>query len=188
MATSRPCPECQGEGRVHEKKCSVCGGATRIKRDEKVKVKIPAGVDNESTIRLAEKGEAGVYGGTSGDLYIHIKVAPSKKFVRNGYDVHSEIHLHLLQAILGDEIDVEILSGKVKLKIPSGTQIGKIFRLKEYGIEKLRGSGKGDHYVKVLVDIPTRLSRKEKDLYLQLAQEGKVFPKGKEGFLNKLMG
>lgn len=188
MATSRPCPECEGEGRVHEKKCTVCGGATRIKREEKIKVKIPAGVDNDSTIRLSGKGEAGVYGGPAGDLYVHIRVAPSKKFARNGYDVHSEVHIHNLQAILGDEINIETIHEQIKLKIPSGTQSGKIFRLKEYGIEKLRGTGKGDHYVKIIVDIPTKLSRKEKDLYLQLAKETKIFGSDKDGFFSKLMG
>ncbi len=188
MATSRPCPECEGEGRVHEKKCTICNGATRIRQDEKIKVKIPAGVDNESTIRLSEKGEAGIYGGPNGDLYVHIRVAPSKNFVRNGYDVHSEVHIHLLQAILGDEIQVETIHEKVKLKIPAGTQSGKIFRLKEYGIEKLRGSGKGDHYVKIIVDIPTKLSRKEKELYAELAKESKIFGADKEGFFSKIMG
>jgi molecular chaperone DnaJ len=188
MATSMQCKECFGEGRVHEKKCSVCHGATRIKRDEKVKVKIPAGVDNDSTIRLSGKGEAGIFGGPNGDLYIHIRAASSNTFVRNGYDVHSEVHIHLLQAILGDEIEIETLRDKVSLNIPAGTQSGKVFRLKEYGIEKLRGTGKGDQYTKIIVDIPTKISRKERELYLQLAQESNINPKEKKSFLGKLMG
>lgn len=188
MATSRVCPECEGEGRTHERKCTVCGGATRIRREEKIKVKIPAGVDNDSTIRLSGKGEAGIFGGPAGDLYVHIRVAPSKKFARNGYDVHSEVHIHLLQAVLGDDINIETIREEVKLKIPAGTQSGKIFRLKEYGIEKLRGNGKGDHYVKIIVDTPVKLSRKEKDLYLQLAKESKIFGTDKDGFFSKLMG
>lgn len=187
MATSQPCGECHGEGRMHEKVCSVCHGATRIKRDERVKVKIPAGVDNESTIRLSGKGEAGVLGGPNGDLYVHIRVAPSKKFVRNGYDIHSEVHIHLLQAILGDEIEVETLTDTVTLKIPAGTQSGKVFRLRDYGIEKLRGTGKGDQYVKVIVDIPTKISRKERELYIDLAKEAKISTKGKKGFLSSLL-
>jgi len=187
MATSVACSECHGEGRVHEKKCSVCHGSTRIKKDEKVKVKIPAGVDNDSTIRLSGKGEAGTFGGPSGDLYVHIRTSPSKKFVRNGYDIHSEVHIHLLQAILGDEIEVETLKDKMMLKIPAGTQSGKVFRLKEYGIEKLRGTGKGDQYTKIIVDIPIKLSRKEKDLYIQIAKESKISTKGKKGFLSSLL-
>ncbi|MBU0668287.1 molecular chaperone DnaJ [Patescibacteria group bacterium] len=187
MATSTACNECNGEGRTHEKICTVCHGSTRMKKDEKVRVKIPAGVDNDSTIRLSGKGEAGYLGGGSGDLYIHIRTAPSKKFVRNGYDIHNELHIHLLQALLGDEIEVDTLREKVTLKIPAGTQSGKVFRLKEYGIEKLRGTGKGDQYTKIIVDIPLKLSRKEKDLYLQLAKEAKISTKGKKGFLDSLL-
>jgi len=183
MATSKVCPECMGEGRVHEKKCTVCEGSTRVRREEKVKVKIPAGVDNDSTIRVTGKGEAGVYGGPSGDLYVHIKVKPSKNFVRNGYDVHSEVHIHLLQAVLGDEVEVETIHEKVKIKIPAGTQSGKIFRLKEHGIERLRGGGVGDHFIKIVVDIPTKTSRKERELYAELAKESGLQPKTtKSGF------
>lgn len=187
MATSTPCPECHGEGKVHENKCNVCEGTTRVRRDEKVKVKIPAGVDNDSTIRVSGKGEGGVFGGPAGDLYAHIRVKPSKKFVRNGYDVHSEIHIHLVQAILGDEIDVETVHETVKIKIPAGTQSGKVFRLKENGIEKLRGGGIGDHFVKVIVDIPTKISKKERELYAEIAKESKLFPKGKEGIWEKIL-
>ena len=151
-------------------------------------MKIPAGVDNDSTIRLSDKGEAGYLGGPSGDLYLHIRVSSSKKFVRNGYDVHSEIHIHLLQALLGDEIEVDTLRGKMMLKIAPGTQSGKVYRLKEYGIEKLRGTGKGDLYTKIIVDIPTKLSRKERYLYIQLAKEAKISTKGKNGFLDSLLG
>lgn len=187
MATSRACSECYGEGKIHEKKCTVCHGTTLIRRSDKIRVRIPAGVDNDSTIRLSGKGEAGPFGGPNGDLYVHIRVTPSKKFVRNGYDLHNEVHVHLLQAILGDEIDVETLKNTVVLKIPAGTQSGKIFKLKEYGIDKLRESGKGDLYVKVVVDIPSKLSRKEKDLYLQLAKEDNLDLKNKEGFLDRFM-
>jgi molecular chaperone DnaJ len=186
MATSRVCSECYGEGRVHEKKCSVCHGSTRVRKEEKIRVKIPPGVDNDSTVRLSGKGEAGQFGGPYGDLYVHIRVMPSKKFVRNDYDVHSEVHIHLLRAILGDTIEVETLKGAVGLKIPAGTQSGKVFKLKEYGIEKLRGGksgggGFGDHYVKIIVDIPSRLTRKERDLYNSLAKEAGFDKEGKEG-------
>ena len=188
MATSRVCNECYGEGKIHEIKCSVCHGTTLVRRSEKIRVKIPAGVDNESTVRLSGKGEAGPFGGPNGDLYVHIRVATSKKFVRNGYDVHSEVKIHLLQSVLGDEIKVETLHGEVILKVPAGTQSGKIFKIKDYGIEKLRSSGKGDMYVKVNVEIPTKISRKEKELYVQLANEAKIKPKGGEGFFSKIIG
>lgn len=187
MATSRVCSECYGEGKIHEQRCSLCQGSTLIRKAEKVRVKIPAGVDNDSTIRVSGKGEAGPFGGAAGDLYLHIRVQPSKQFVRNGYDLHSEHHIHMLQAVLGDEVEVATLKEPLKLKIPAGTQNGKVFRLKEYGIEKLRGDGKGDLYVKIIVDVPTKLSKKEKELYLQLAKESHLSLKTKEGFLSRLM-
>jgi molecular chaperone DnaJ len=181
MATSRPCTECYGEGRVFEKQCASCHGTTRVRESEKIRVKIPAGVDNDSTVRLAGRGEAGVFGGPSGDLYVHIRVSPSKKFIRNNYDIHSEIHIHLLQAILGDDVEIETIKGAITLKIPAGTQSGKIFKLNGYGIEKLRGSGVGDHYVKVIVDIPLKISRREKELYSQLADEAGINKKERKG-------
>lgn len=174
MATASVCPQCYGEGRIQENKCKVCNGATRIRREELVKVRIPAGVDNDSTIRISGKGQSGVFGGPAGDLYVHIAVKPSKKFLRNGYDIHSEEHIHLLKAILGAEIEIETIHGKLGLRIPAGTQSEKVFKLKEYGVEKLRGPGKGDHYVKIVVDIPTKLNRREKELYAELSKVGGV--------------
>lgn len=188
MAVAQPCSKCHGEGRIHEKQCTMCQGTTRVRSQENIKVKIPAGVDNDSAVRLSGRGEAGLFGGPNGDLYVHIRVTPSKKFIRHGYDIHSEAHIHLLQAILGDEMEVETIHGNVTLKIPAGTQSAKVFRLKEYGIQKLRSSDKGDHYVKVIVDIPTKISKKEKELYLQLAKESKIPVKMKDGFLSRLMG
>ncbi len=186
IATSQVCPQCYGEGNIQEKKCTVCQGSTRVRKSEKIRVRIPAGVDNDSTIRLSNKGEAGIFGGQHGDLYVHLRVTPSKKFVRSGFDVHTEDHIHLLQAVLGDEISVETLHGEVMLKIPAGTQSGKIFRLKAYGIQKLNSQEKGDHFVKIIVDVPGKLSKKEKELYLQLAKEGKI--RAKDNFFSKIIG
>lgn len=189
MATSQICSECYGEGQVQEKKCTLCQGSTRIRKNEKVRVKIPAGVDNGSTIRVSSKGEAGVYGGPAGDLYVHLRVTPSKKFVRHQFDIHTTVPLNLIHAVLGAEIDVETIHGSVKLKIPAGTQSGKVFKLKEYGVQKLKSDEKGDHYVKINVEIPTKLSRKEKELYSQLAQEAGLEPKsGKDGLFSKIIG
>lgn len=189
MATSQICPECYGEGYVQEKKCTVCHGTTRVRKNEKIRVRIPAGVDNDSTIRLGEKGEAGTFGGPYGDLYVHLRVTPSKKFVRSGYDIHTEVHIHFLQAVLGDLIEVETIHGKVDLKIPAGIQTGKVFRLKSSGVKKLKNEEKGDHFVKIIVDTPQKLSRKEKELYAQLAKEsGLPLKDGQEGFFSKIMG
>jgi molecular chaperone DnaJ len=129
-----------------------------------------------------------MYAGNSGDLYVHIKVSPSKKFLRNQYDIHSAMTIHVVQAVLGDEINVETIHGNVKLKIPSGTQSGKVFKLKGYGVQKLKSEEKGDHFIKINVDIPARLSRKEKELYTQLAEESGHKPKDKDGLFSKIIG
>lgn len=149
------------------------------RKQEHLKVKIPAGVDNDSIVRLTGKGEPGINGGPQGDLYVHIRIVPHKEFVRNGADVHAQINLNLLQVVLGDEIKVKTIQEEVTLKIPAGTQPGKVFKLKNYGIKKLHSEEKGDHYVKINVNIPTKLSKKEKQLFQELAQEGGVNLKGK---------
>lgn len=174
ITTSSTCDECGGEGKVPEKKCSSCHGTTRARVKENVKVRIPAGVDNGSTIRLSGKGEGGVKNGPSGDLYITLQVTPSKKFIRDGYDIHSISEIHLVQAVLGAEIDIETIYGKEKIVVPAGTEDGKVFRLKGKGVAKIGGETKGDHLVKIRIKIPTKLSKSEKELYLKLAEEGDV--------------
>ncbi len=174
MATSRVCEMCSGEGKVPEKKCTKCHGTSRVRQKERVKVKIPAGVDNDSTIRLSGKGEGGVKGGPNGDLYINLRVKPSSKFLRHGRDIHSELEVHLLQAVLGDEVEVETLFGPTKIKVPPGTEHGKVFKLSGKGVEKIGGGSNGDHLVKVKIKIPSKLSKKEKELYSQLADEAKL--------------
>lgn len=150
------------------------------KSSENIKVKIPAGVDNDSVVRLSGKGEPGVNGGPSGDLYVHIRITPHKDWVRNNYDVHSNEGVSNLMAILGGEIKVKTLQGEVKVKIPAGTQPGKVFKLKGYGVKKLHSEEKGDHFVKINVIIPSKLSKKEKTLYQELAEEsGLGLDKGK---------
>ena len=181
VSTSRVCDECNGEGKVPDKKCSVCHGTTRVRSTERVKSKIPAGVDNGSTIRLSGKGEGGIKGGESGDLYITLQVEPSKRFVRSRQDIHSVINLHLVQAVLGAEISVDTLYGAEKIKIPAGTEEGKVFKLSGKGVARIGTDSKGDHLVKVKLEVPKKLSRKEKDLYSQLAEEGGVETK-KGGF------
>ena len=190
MATSQVCSECYGEGKTIEKKCSQCYGQTRIRSNQKVRIKIPAGVDNGSTIRLSGKGEAGTFGGPSGDLYIHLKVGSSKNFVRNAHDLYCDVHVHPVQAILGDTVEVNTIYGNAGgghdrplLKIPAGTQSGKVFRMKGYGVKKLKSEEKGDQFIRVVVDIPTKLSRKEKALYEELAKETGIDIKNqKDGF------
>lgn len=171
VATQRPCDTCEGRGQVPEKICTKCQGTGRHKRTDSVKVKIPAGVDTGSTLKVSGKGEAGPLGGESGDLYVHLSVEKSKDYLRDGYDIFSEKEITIPQAVLGCEIPIKTLYGDVTLRIPAGTSSGKIFKMKEYGIQKLQSKERGDHLVKVLVVIPTKLSKKEKELYEQLAQE-----------------
>lgn len=141
------------------------------KSTETIKVKIPAGVDNDSVVRLSGKGEPGANGGPTGDLYVHIRVAPHKEWVRNNFDIHSVAEISLLMAVLGGEIKVGTLKEEVTLKIPAGTQPGKVFKLRGYGVPKLHSEEKGDHYVKINVVVPAKLNKKEKALYQDLAEE-----------------
>lgn len=170
MTTSRVCDQCNGEGKVPEKLCTFCNGTTRVRAKERIKVKIPAGVDNGTTIRLTGKGEGGVKGGPSGDLYITLGVDPSDKFIRSGSDIHSQLKINVLQAILGDEIEVDTLRGKQTIKVPPGTEDGKVFKISAQGVAK-QGGGTGDHMIKVKLEIPKRLSKKQKELYEELARE-----------------
>ncbi len=182
--TSRVCETCHGEGQTPEKACTSCHGTGRLRKTEKIKVKIPAGVDNGAVVRLSDKGEAGVKGGKHGDLYVHIKVERSAKFIRNGFDIHSEVKIHVLQAILGAEIEIETVHEKVTLKIPHGTQSGKIFKLKDKGVPQLNGGGHGDHYIKVIVEIPEKIGKKEKQMYDELAKEGNIEVKPDKGWFS----
>lgn len=174
MTTSRVCDECEGEGQTPDKKCSVCHGTTRVRVKERVKVKIPAGVDDGSVIRLAGKGEGGVKGGESGDLYINLMVEADKRFLRHGSDIHTILGIHLLQAVLGAEIEIETIHGPEKIKVPAGTEDAKVFKLSGKGVKKLNSERNGDHLIKIKIDIPKKLSKKEKELYAELAETGKV--------------
>lgn len=182
--TSRVCENCQGQGQVPEKMCTQCHGTGRVRKTEKIRVKIPAGVDDGAVIRLTEKGEAGVKGGQHGDIYAHIRVQRSAKFIRDGFDIHSEQKIHLLQAVLGAEIEIQTIHDKITLKIPHGTQSGKIFKLKEKGVARLNGTGHGDQYVKILVEIPDKITKKEKAMYEELAKEGNIEVKPDKGWFS----
>ncbi len=164
FAQTAVCPECQGLGKIPDKKCSKCGGKGRIKEQVSVKVKIPAGIDNGQSIRLDGKGEAAERGGTAGDLYLHVSVNTDKRFERHGFNIHSETEVTFPQAALGTTVAVETIDGAVKLKIPAGTQTGKLFKLSERGVTKINSRSRGDHLVTVIVKTPTNLSRKQKKL------------------------
>lgn len=168
VQTHAHCSHCDGEGKIPSKKCSRCHGSGQIKEEARIKVKIPAGINNGESIRLSGQGEAGLKGAPAGDLYLHIKVSPHRKFRREGYDIKTEETISFSQAALGAKIDVETISGPLKLKIPEGTQSGTVFKLKDKGVSKLHGRGQGDHYVRVSIKTPTGLSKKQKQLLEEL--------------------
>lgn len=160
------CETCKGKGKVPEKVCSVCRGKGTERRRQSIKVKIPAGIDDGSTIRLKERGEA-IGDGVRGDLYVHIRVKAHKKFTREGDIILSEEHISMVDAALGTEIDVETVDGTVRMKVPAGTQSGTDFKLSHHGVPHLRAESRGPHIVSIIVDTPTKLSRKQKELLEQ---------------------
>ena len=162
MQTQVSCPDCNGEGKTFSQKCSKCGGRGIVRELTSLKVKIPAGIDEGESIRLAGQGEAGSKGASAGDLYLKIRVKPDKRFERDGYDIKSKAEIKFSQAALGDKIEIETVDGPIKLKIPEGTQSGTVFRLRDRGVIKLQGRGRGDHLVKVIIKTPTNLSRKQR--------------------------
>ncbi len=161
--TQRICPNCQGEGKTYEKKCKTCSGSGVEYGNEKIKVMIPAGIEDGQQIRLSGKGESSAKG-TSGDLYINIKVNRSHKFQRVGDDIKSDYHISVSQAILGDKIEIETVDGHVSLKILAGTQSHTSFKLSGKGVPHLRSRGRGDHLVQIIVDIPKSLNKKQRKL------------------------
>ncbi len=183
----RTCEKCQGEGKTIETPCTECGGSGRVRKNRKIEVKIPAGVESGSRLRVSNEGEAGTRGGSAGDLYIYIYVKAHPKFERKGYDVLGEIKLSITQATLGTTVSVDTLDGKVELKIPEGTQHGTSFRMKGHGIPQLRGNGRGDHFVKVKIVTPNKLNGEQRELLKKLALSfGENLSADDKGFINKV--
>lgn len=170
MVNMRTCEYCRGEGTVITDPCHECRGSGRVQKTSRISIKIPAGIDNGQTISLRGEGEPGYMGGPPGDLYVSIKIKPHPIFTREGYDVICEIPITFTQAALGAEIEIPTLEGTMKFNIPEGTQTGTVFRLKNKGIKHLRSNGKGDQLIKVNVEVPTRLSAKQKELLRQFAE------------------
>ncbi len=164
------CPTCRGSGKVPEKVCSVCHGTGTQRKTQDVSLKIPAGIDDGATIRLREHGEA-VANGPKGDLYVNVRVKSDKKFTREGDLILSEEHVDMVGAALGVEIDVDTVDGKVRMKIPAGTQSNSDFKLSGHGVPHLRSNSRGAHIVTIIVDTPTKLSRKQKELLEEFYKE-----------------
>jgi len=160
------CDTCKGRGKVPEKVCTVCHGKGTERRAQTITLKVPAGIDDGATIRLKERGEA-VANAPKGDLYVHIRVKAHKKFTREGDLILSEEHIGMVEAALGTEIEVETVDGAVTMKVPAGTQSGTDFKLSGHGVPHLRRDSRGAHIVQIVVDTPTKLSKKQKDLLEQ---------------------
>jgi molecular chaperone DnaJ len=171
MQSVETCNICHGTGNVPEKMCKHCGGDGTVRSESKIMVKIPAGIDNGQSIRLSGKGEYPGTGGVAGDLYIVVHVKESKKFERKGSDVWLDLNVSYPQAVLGEDIEIETLDGKKKFVVPAGTKSHQEFRLRGLGIPRLQRSGKGDMFVRVIIDIPKKVSRKAKKLLKELGEE-----------------
>jgi len=169
FTTTTICSRCQGEGRIITEPCPQCRGTGREKRQRSILVKIPAGVDDGSQIRLRGEGEAGTRGGPSGNLYVTLSVKQHKFFTRDGDDILYELPINFAQAALGTELEVPTLDGKAKLKVPAGSQTGEVFRLKNKGIPHLHRSGRGDQLVTLFVVTPDSLTKKQRQLLEELA-------------------
>jgi len=160
------CPTCSGRGKIPEVVCTVCHGSGTQRKKQSIKLKIPAGIDDGSTIRLSGRGEA-ITDGKKGDLYVNIRVKAHKRFTREGDIVLSEEHVSMIDAALGAEIDVETVDGMVRMKVPAGTQSGTDFKLSSHGVPHMNSERRGPHIVNIIVDTPTKLSKKQRELLEQ---------------------
>jgi molecular chaperone DnaJ len=188
FAMSRTCPQCGGAGRVIKDPCADCGGAGRVREEKKLSVKVPAGVDDGSRLRVAGEGEGGLIGGPAGDLYVFLSVEEHEKFNRRDYDIHAEETISFTQAALGAEIEVHTVHGPETLRIPPGSQPNQIFRMRNRGVAFVDGTGKGDHYVHAIVRVPRTVTAEQRELLEKLAElEGEGIP-GERGVFEKVKG
>lgn len=173
---TQTCPDCHGSGKKPEKSCSVCEGRGVKRKEQKVDLKIPAGIDDGATVRLREYGEA-IQGGPKGDLYVHVRVRPHKKFTREGDLILSHETIDMVTATLGGELTIETVDGEVTMKIPTGTQSGSDFKLSGHGVPHIKSEHRGAHIVTIDVATPTKLSKKQRELLEEFQKES-----GKRGF------
>ena len=170
FATSSPCPKCGGKGRIIHQPCKDCRGSGMVRKKKTIQASIPAGIDNGQTISIRGQGNAGKNGGPAGDLLITITVRPHELFRREGTSVLCEAPITFTQAVLGAELEIPTIDGKVKYTLPEGTQSGTTFRLKGKGIPELNGRGRGDQYVTVYIETPRNLNREQKEALKKFAE------------------
>jgi len=186
FSTTTTCNKCSGTGKQVKNVCGECNGAGRIRKKKKIELNIPEGVETGNSIRIAGEGES-LKGHASGDLYVVFRVKPHEVFDRKGDDIYCEIPVSFVTASMGGEIEVPTLDGKVKLKIPNGTQSNTIFRMKGRGIQHLNKLGAGDQNVKVFVQVPEKLTKKQEELLREFAREGGDETKPvKKGFFERI--
>jgi len=187
MVQVSTCPTCHGKGEVISTPCHACNGRGYVRKTHRKIVKIPGGVDSGTQIRLSGEGQPGANGGPTGDLYISIKVKKHKYFKRHDNDILLDLNINIAQATLGAEVEVPTVDGPAILRIPSGTQPGKVLRMRGKGIPKLRSNGRGDQLVVINIDIPNRLSSEQRELFEQLAKSlGSEVKPQERGFLDWL--
>lgn len=190
VVTATPCTTCNGTGEVIPSPCTECKGQKRVRVTRKLNVKIPAGVDEGTRIRLASEGEAGQLGGPPGNLYVVINVETHPIFIRDQFDIHLELPINVAQAALGATVKVPTIDGQIEnLDVPAGTQNGRTFRRRSQGIPHLQRSGRGDMIITARVVVPTNLSSEQKELFRELAQTfGDEIPEQHKGFFDRIFG
>ncbi len=187
ISSQKVCPKCSGKGKIISNPCSKCGGNGRVRTSKNLSVDIPAGIDDGQVLRVSGQGDAGINGGPNGNLNVAVRVKSHPLFERDEYDIHCEIPITYAQAVMGDELIVPTIDGNVKYSISEGTQTGTVFRLKGKGVKKLQRSERGDQYVKVYVEVPKGLDKKQKELLkaFEASLEEKNYEK-KKNFFDKL--
>lgn len=186
VRSNAPCSKCKGTGKIIHQPCPSCHGMGSVRKQHKINVTIPAGIDDGQTVSVRGQGSAGANGGPAGDLLVYVIVRPHARFERDGANVMLEQEISYVHAVLGGDIEVPTLDGDVKLSIPEGTQTGSVFRMRGKGIPYLRGSGRGDQFVSVKVAVPRNLTGSQKELLKQFAASvGEEIPEGRGGIFGK---
>ncbi|AKA70659.1 molecular chaperone DnaJ [Clostridium scatologenes] len=183
------CDKCGGKGKIITDPCPECKGKGKVRKQRKIKINVPAGVDTGNVMPIRGQGEHGNNGGPAGDLYVNIRVMPSDKFKRKGFDIYIDTHISFVKAVLGVELTVPTIDGDVKYDVPAGTQPGTVFRLKGKGVPRVNSHGRGDQYVNVVVDIPKNLNQKQKEALYMYAEASGEMAEGKhnkKSFIDKL--
>jgi molecular chaperone DnaJ len=187
VASAITCDRCNGMGKIPESPCHTCKGTGTLRQEKTISVKIPAGIDNGQRIRITGEGEAGYRGSDAGDLYLVVKVSANKEFVRDGFNLTKELPVSFTQASLGAKIILKTLDGDIELKIPSGTQSGTVLKVKDKGVPHINNpKSRGDLLVTVRVVVPKKLSKKERELLKQLAEERGEVVNVDEGLWNEI--